>query len=183
MIKILYISSVVPDTSCGSRIAIFRHLVQKDDFEVIVCSSSNDSGTVKNFFAIKHSRLINRLLRTRLSKLIWNFIYLFNWFFLSKRLLSYACSQHPDIIFTVPDDIHAGLAIQLARKLDVPLAVNFQDLFPISQFTSKTRKPFVWVSKILMQKFQELHDAADIAFYTSEGMQQWFGQHPNGHIL
>ena len=116
-------------------------------------------------------------------RFIFNLDYLANWYFIPKKLEAYAREYQPDVIFTVPDNIHAGLAMKLSKKLNIPLVVDFQDLFPLSQFLSSTMKPFGFVRKFLTQKFRELHDRADLAFYTSEGMQQWFGQHDNGHVL
>ena len=183
MLKILYISSITPDTSCGAHIAIYRHLVYQQDFEVSVCGVSANSALTEQKFKLQRNFWLERLRRTRLSQLIFNLDYLANWYFVPKKLQTYAKNYQPDAIFTVPDNIHAGLAMKLAKKLNVPLVVDFQDLSPLSQFASNTMKPFAFVRKFLMEKFHKLHNQADLAFYTSEGMQQWFGKHSNGHVL
>ena len=63
--------------------------------------------------------------------------YLRNWCLLPKSLLEFARAFKPDIIFSVVDDWHMGLAWQLSRKLKVPLAVDFQDLFAVSLSPTK----------------------------------------------
>lgn len=181
MIKMLYLSSVVPDTSCGARLAIYRHLVQKQDFEVAVASYQATESETKINFQIPRKN--SRLTRTRLARLVHNWQYVQNWFFLPAELLSFARSYDPDVIFTVPDNVHAGLALQLSRKLQVPLATDYQDLFPLSRFLPDYVKPFPSIRRFLMRQYFKLHRKSNIAFYTSEGMQKWFGAHENGSVL
>ncbi len=181
--RVLYISSVIPDTTCGARLAIWRHLLYKQDFEVAVCSYAAETLQTKNKFVIRRNYWIERLKRTRFVRYVNNFDYYTNWFVVPQDLSCYVKEFAPDIIFTVPDDVHPGLAYQLSKKTGVPLVVDFQDLSPVSRFTQKPYKPFPLIQKWLLQKYRFLNKAASLAFYTSEGMQQWFGAHPNGHVL
>lgn len=181
MIKLLYISSVVPDTSCGARLAIHRHLVQKQDFEVAVASYNATEAETGNNYQIPNKN--KRLTRTRFARVVHNWQYVKNWFVLPGGLLDFARSFEPDVIFTVPDNIHSGLAYQLSRKLNVPLVTDYQDLFPLSRFLPDYVKPYPSIRKFLMKQFYALHASSSIAFYTSEGMQQWFGPHKNGSVL
>jgi hypothetical protein len=102
---------------------------------------------------------------------------------LPKSLFEYSNNYKPDLILTVPDNIHSGFAYQLSKKLNIPLAVNFQDLFPISQFLGEFTKPYPWTRKFLIKKFHFLNKKSNLAFYTSEGMQDYFGTHNNGFVL
>lgn len=183
MLKILYLSLITPDTSCGAHIAIYRHLIYKQDFEVAVCSTVADASLTKDKFVITRNSVFERLRKTRLSRLVFNYDYVMNWYSIPQEVLNYAKDYQPDIILTVADNIHGGFALQLSEKLKIPLVVNFQDLSPLSQFISVNMAPFTWVRKFLMNKFHDLHNNADLVFYTSEGMKKWFESHKNGHIL
>ncbi len=182
-IRILYLSSVVPDKSCGARLVLFRHLVYKNDFEVAVASTDANSALTEEKNVILKPRIIDRLRKTRLSRFFANIEYFYNWVHLPAGLLQYARNFDPDVILTVPDNIHTSFALKLSRKLQVPLAVDYQDLFPLSQFIASYAEPWSFTRKFLLKKFHDLHQKADLVFYTSEGMQQWFGKHKNGHVL
>lgn len=182
-LRILYISSVVPNTSCGSSIAIYRHLVYKSDFEVSYCSYFTENSETEYNYTIPTSRIRKRVQNTRFSRLIWNVTYLLNWHFLPKKLYRYTKHYNPDAILTVPDNVYGGIAYQLARKLKIPLVVDFQDLFPYSQFTSIQIRPFKPIQKFLINKFRLLNHKASLAFYTSEGMRDFFNFKNNGFVL
>jgi glycosyltransferase involved in cell wall biosynthesis len=182
-IKILYISSVLPDTTSGARIAIYRHLVVKKDFETFVCGVDVSTSEIKNTFHIVKNNITKRIANSRFSRYYYNYKYVADWFLLPKDLLEAAKKFNPDVIFTVPDNIHSGLAYQLAKKLNKPLATDFQDLFPLSQFIPKYMEPYGWVRKFLLEKFHYIHDNSDVAFYTSEGMKAYFKAHKKGFVL
>lgn len=181
--KGLYISSIIPDTSCGAHIAIHRHFVQRQDFDLAVVSYQANAAETKEKYVIPVSKLRRKIQNSRFSRLMWNVHYLCAWFYVTKSVLNYAKQYQPDFIFTVPDNIHSGFALQLAKKLNIPLVADFQDLFPYSRFIKEYMEPYGWVRDFLMKKFRVLHAAADLAFYTSEGMQDYFGAHANGHVL
>lgn len=183
MLKILYISSIVPDRSCGAHIAMYRHLVARDDFEVQVCTLNVPQDEHGDFYYVDKGRLASRLMRTRLARWVTNRDYLLNWLRLPDGLLETARAYDPDVILAVPDNLHTGLAWQLARRLRRPLALNFQDLFPLMRFLPDSHRPFAPVRRWLMSRFRLVHERCDLAFYTSEGMSAWFGPHPNGHVL
>ena len=182
-IKILYISSVIPDTSCGAHIAIYRHFVAKNDFDVTVCSYQAANSETNSKYIIPMSKLRTRLQNTRFSRLLWNLHYFLSWKFIPKELLSFAKESEPDIIMTVPDNIHSGFALQLSSILKKPLVVDLQDLFPLSQLISDYMKPYGLTRRFLLKQFFNIHKAAKLAFYTSEGMKEFFPDHPNGHVL
>jgi hypothetical protein len=181
--KLLYISSILPDTSCGAHIAIYRHFVIKEDFDVAVCSYMPEAALTKDKFKIKRYRFLRRFFNSRFSRVACNIEYLINWYWLPPSLYKYAKEFRPDAIFTVPDNMHSGIAYQLAKKLDLPLITNFQDLFPISRFIARFMEPYPWVRRFLMSKFFKLHRESSLVFYTSEGMKLFFGERGNAHVL
>jgi hypothetical protein len=181
--RILYISSILPDTSCGAHIAIYRHFVLKQDFDVAVCGYVSDNALVTEKFTLARPRLFARIFKTRFSRIAYNVEYFFNWHYVPASLEAYARRFDPDAIFTVPDNMHSGLAFGLSRKLGKPLIVDFQDLFPISKFIPAFMEPYPWMRRYLMRKTIYLERHADLAFYTSEGMLRFFQGNKNGHVL
>lgn len=181
--RLLYISSVLPDTSCGAHIAIYRHFVLKQDFDVAVAGYVSEAAMLEKKFTIQRSPLFARFFRTRFSRIAYNIEYLLNWYIVPARLLKYVREFKPDAIFTVPDNMHSGLAKGLSKRLGIPLIVDFQDLFALSRFIPRFMEPYQWVRKYLLGKTFTLNRSADLAFYTSEGMLDFFGGNKNAHVL
>lgn len=162
---------------------MYRHLIVKQDFEVAVAATTAYDAPVEKRFVIRRNRVVERLRRTRLARLIYNFEYALNWIVVPHSLLQFAQDFHPDVIVSVVEDWHMGLAWQLAKRLDVPLVVNFQDLFCLSQFVPEQMRPFPWLVSWLVERYRMLNREADHAFYTSEGMWDWFGLEGKGDVL
>jgi hypothetical protein len=182
--RVLIVSGVIPASDRGGGcLALHRHFIERDDFEVMVTGSSLYNCTCDNTIQLSHSRVAHRLRRTCLARLVSNIEFFINWCRLPTGLEQAARDWNPDIIFTVPDNIHSGWASRLAAGLGVPLVTNYQDLFPLSRFIHLNNKPYDWVSRWLMRRFHQLHDRSELVFYTSEGMRDWFGGHANGHVL
>lgn len=181
--RVLIVSAVVPATSSGGRFALHRHFVEREDFEVAVASLGAAETTVLRRCVLQTTPGVARFSRTRLARFAWNYQYLQNWWLLPPGLERFAREFAPDVIFTVPDNHHAGWALGLARRLQLPLAVDFQDLFPLSRFFAPAHQPFPGIRGWLMRCFRRLNRQSQLAFYTSEGMRDWFGGHPNGHVL
>jgi hypothetical protein len=181
--RVLLLSAVVPVTSSGGRFALHRHFVEQRDFEVAVASLDPAGSTAERRFPIPLSPAVARLSRTRLARLAWNYQHLQSWWRVPPALVRFATEFSPDVVFTVPDNQHAGWALGLAQRLHVPLVVDFQDLFPLSRFLTPSHRPLPGMRAWLMAGFRRLNRRSDVAFYTSEGMRDWFGGHPNGHVL
>ncbi len=181
--KILYISAVVPDTTSGGRFAMYRHLIIKNDFEVAVASTNSVDLPIAHQLNIRRNRLVERIRRTKLSRLIYNLEYIINWFYLPSKLLNFAIEFKPNAILCVVDDWHIGLAYQLAKHLNIPLVVNFQDLFCLSQFVSQSSRPYKIITSWLVKKYHYINNVSSHSFYTSEGMREWFGNDARGDVL
>jgi hypothetical protein len=162
---------------------LHRHFVGRDDFEVLVAGTELAGCTASDIITLPTSRIGKRLRRTVFGRFLRNVDYLRNWYWLPSAIKRAARKWQPDLVFTVPDNLHAGWAWRLANSLDVPLVANFQDLFPLSRFIKGNQRPYPWVSRWLMDRFRRLHNQADLVLHTSEGMQDWFGKHPNGQVL
>jgi hypothetical protein len=181
--RLLYLSSILPDTSCGAHLAIYRHFVLRDDFEVHLASATAESNEDLPFTRIPVPPWLRRLQRSRLSRLAFNYTYLINWYFVPDELDRLVEAFQPDVVMGVPDNIHTGWLLQVAKKYNLPLITNFQDLFPESSFLPGNMQPFFWVRRFLTRGFRVIHRRSDLACYTSEGMMGWFDPHPNPHVL
>jgi len=181
--KILYISAVVPDTTSGGRFAMYRHLIIKNDFEVAVASTNSVNLPIDHQLNIRRNRLVERIRRTKLSRLIYNLEYIINWACLPSKLLNFAIEFKPNAILCVVDDWHIGLAYQLAKHLNIPLVVNFQDLFCLSQFVPQSSRPYKIITSWLVKKYHYINNVSSHSFYTSEGMREWFGNDTRGKVL
>ncbi|NEN98387.1 MAG: glycosyltransferase family 4 protein [Moorea sp. SIO3I7] len=162
---------------------MYRHLVLKQDFEVAVAGTTAGDSPIERRFVIRKNRLIERLRRTRLSRLLCNLEYLQNWIMVPQPLMQFAQEFRPDVVVCVIEDWHMGLAWQIATRLNVPLVVNFQDLFCLSQFVPDKIRPFPWLVPFLVNRYRMLNRKAAQSFYTSEGMGNWFGQDGRGDVL
>lgn len=186
MLRVLIISAVVPGlTGGGGRLALHRHFVLRKDFEVAVASRWAPESSVPKYFLIRSCRFWHRVKRSIAGRLITNYEYLTAgyWFWLSKPLFLWARAWSPDIVFTVADDWHAPLARAIAKKLGVPLAVDFQDLFAVSTFLSQEQQPYRWLRPLLMRRYKKLQSDAEIVMHVCKGMKEWFGRSQRGQIL
>jgi hypothetical protein len=101
---------------------------------------------------------------------------------LPRKLNDFIRFWKPDIIFTVPDNYHLGWAYLASKRYRIPLAVNFQDLFPLSRFLDASERPYTFVSRFLIRQFRMVDRRADAVFYTSDGMRGWFTSN-TGQVL
>jgi glycosyltransferase involved in cell wall biosynthesis len=85
----------------------------------------------------------------------------------------------PDVILTLAECGLCHGARKTAERHGLPLAGLFLDWFPVMkghfghEFTQTT----------LSRRYRELYSACDLAFCTSDGMQEVLGLHPNSHVI
>jgi glycosyltransferase involved in cell wall biosynthesis len=182
--RVLIVGVVVPAANRGGGcLALHRHFIERDDFTVAVASQNACSSSCPEQFEIRPNPIWARAKRTRMSRWLENVHYLTAGSFLPAPLLEFARKWQPDLIFSVADDLDAPVGFRLARRLRIPFALNFQDLFAFSPFHRKPRRPFHWVRSLLVRRYHYLHDRADAVFHTSEGMRAWFGPAARGDVL
>lgn len=182
--RVLIVSSVIPkEGSGGGCMAMYRHFVLNNDFEVAVGSARDDQSTTYPTHHIRLDRYTERIRRTRLRRLSTNCDSMRNWLLIPKSLRMFAEKFDPDVVFSVVDDWHMGLAWRLSRVLKKPLAVNFQDLFALSMFQVRPERPYSGVRQFLLRRYRFLNRNAEVVFHTSEGMKGWFGKEARGDVL
>ncbi len=153
------------------------------DFEVFVATTADFCEEGIPSLKLKRAAWLQRLSDTRCVRLVRNFELLFYGTRLDRRVFDAAKEFCPDAVFTVADMTLCEQARKLAKRLGVPLVVNFQDWWPRGQFYHWHEKPYFWVRPILERRFRRLYRKADLAFCTSEGMREFLGPHPNAHVL
>lgn len=187
-LRILIVSLVVPATNRGGGcLALHRHFQQRHDFNVVVAGPYLVGVRAIRKLPLRHHPLIHRLLHSgKLCRVGHNLACLINWLWLPPRLIRFTRRWRPDAIFCVPDNHVMGWAWQLSRRLNVPLIINFQDLFPLKDYRpTDPQRPWPWVRRFLIRRYHFLNRNAALALYTSEGMRIWFAKSPsrNGHVL
>jgi glycosyltransferase involved in cell wall biosynthesis len=181
--RIFYLAWTTPTTNGGACLAMHRHFVLHDDFDVFVASSSPfQSPQIPSLHLQRHPALV-RLSNTRLCRLVRQFEMTVEPYWFLEQIESSLREFCPDAIFTVPDNTLSWTAYLLAKKTGLPLITNFQDWWPRGQFTLALEKPYLPTRSLLESRFRQLYQASDIAFCTSAGMKQKLGAHSNAPVL
>jgi glycosyltransferase involved in cell wall biosynthesis len=85
----------------------------------------------------------------------------------------------PDVVLTLAECGLCHIARKTAQRHRLPLAGLFLDWFPVMEGHYGHK----FVQRILSQRYRDLYATCDLAFCTSEGMQEMLGPHPNSHVL
>jgi glycosyltransferase involved in cell wall biosynthesis len=85
----------------------------------------------------------------------------------------------PHIVLTLAECGLCHVARKTAQRHGLPLAGLFLDWFPVVEghYGHKLTQG------ILSRRYRELYAACDLAFCTSDGMQEMLGPHPNSHVI
>jgi Glycosyltransferase Family 4 len=181
--RLFYLAWTPPTTRGGACLAMHRHLVLHDDFEVFVASSSPFiHERIPSLLLQRHPALI-RLSNTRFSRLVRQFEMLVEPYWMLKQVESALHQFQPDVIFTLPDNTLSWTAHLLAQRTGLPLITNFQDWWPRGQFVYSLEEPYPFTRGLLEQRFRRMYQSSSLAFCVSHGMQQYLGQHPNAPLL
>ena len=83
------------------------------------------------------------------------------------------------MILTLAESGLCHIARKTAQRNGLPLAGLFLDWFPVMRghFGHK------FTQAILSRRYRKLYAACDLAFCTSDGMQEMLGPHPNSHVI
>jgi hypothetical protein len=182
-LRLFYLAWTPPTIQGGACLAMHRHLVLHDDFEVFVASSSAfEHERIPSLLLQRHPALI-RLSNTRLSRLIRQFEMLVEPYWMLQQVESSLHQFQPDAILTLPDNTLSWTAHLLAQRTGLPLITNFQDWWPRGQFVYGLEEPYEITRRVLEQRFRRMYRSSALAFCVSHGMQQYLGSHPNAPLL
>jgi glycosyltransferase involved in cell wall biosynthesis len=85
----------------------------------------------------------------------------------------------PHIILTLAECGLCHIAQKTAQRHRLPLAGLFLDWFPVM----KGHYGHKSAQRLLSQRYRDLYATCDLAFCTSDGMQEMLGPHPNSHVI
>src|SRR5882724_4781754 len=182
-LRVLLVSIVPPRNDWGVRIVMHRHLVERNPFKLHVASNADFEDGLLVHTPLRLPYLIHRLRKSRFGPRLaaWitdyeNFI----WPLTANDALEEAVEKfQPEVILTLAECGLCHIARKTAERHRLPLAGLFLDWFPVMKghYGHKSTR------RILSQRYRELYAACDLAFCTSDGMQEMLGPHPNSHVI
>ena len=181
--RVLLVSIVPPKNDCGVRIVMHRQLVERSPFELHVVSNADFADGLLIHTPLRLPNVIHRLRKSRFGPRLapWitdyeNFI----WPLTTNAALESAVEDFkPDLVLTLAECGLSHVARKTAQHHGLPLVGLFLDWFPVMKghYGHRSTRP------ILSQRYRELYAACDLAFCTSDGMQDLLGPHPNSHVI
>lgn len=182
-LKVIFISIAPPENHSGVRVVMYRHLIERDPFELLVATNADYQTETQPHLYLTLPYLIQRIKKSRFGPLLRTWISDFEnliWPLLPNQQLDQAISEFkPDILLFLADNSLGEIALRTAKRHNIPVAGLFLDWFPIMDgYYGHT-----WSQKILDRRFRKQYKASDLAFCTSEGMQKVLGFHENSHVI
>lgn len=182
-LRVLLISVVPPRNDCGVRIVMHRQLVERSPFELHVASNADFADDALVHTPLRLPYFIHRVRKSRFGPRLaaWitdyeNFV----WPLTTNTALEAAVENFkPHVILTLAECGLSHVARKTARRHRLPLVGLFLDWFPVMRghYGHTSTEPS------LSRRFRELYAACDLAFCTSDGMQEVLGPHPNSHVI
>ena len=182
-LRVLLISVVPPRNDCGVRIVMHRQLVERSPFELHVASNADFADDALVHTPLRLPYFIHRVRKSRFGPRLaaWitdyeNFV----WPLTTNIALEAAVENFkPHVILTLAECGLSHVARKTARRHRLPLVGLFLDWFPVMRghYGHTSTEPS------LSRRFRELYAACDLAFCTSDGMQEVLGPHPNSHVI
>lgn len=181
--RVLLVSIVPPKNDFGVRIVMHRHLVEQSPFELHVASNADFAEGLIIHTQLRLPSLVHRLRKSRFGPQLaaWitdyeNFI----WPLTANDALEKTVEKfQPEVILTLAECGLCHIARKAAQRHRLPLAGLFLDWFPVM----KGHYGHKSTQRILSRRYRELYAACDLAFCTSDGMQEVLGPHPNSHVV
>jgi hypothetical protein len=181
--RVLLVSIAPPQNDCGVRVVLHRHLVERNLFELHVVTNAdfyNDNPTgTKLTLPYPLHRLRKSRFGPRLSPWLMDYETQI-WSLSNPRKFDKEIENFkPNVILALADNCLSSFALHAARKYKIPLAGLFLDWVPIM----KGHYGHAWTMKRLGRRFRKFYHECDLAFCTSDGMQEVLGPHPNSHVI
>jgi glycosyltransferase involved in cell wall biosynthesis len=162
---------------------MYRHLVERSPFELHVASNADFDDDLLIHTQLRLPYPIYRLRKSRFGPRLASWITDYEnliWPLTASRTLEEAVQQfRPQVILTLAETGLCHIARKTAQRHKVPLVGMFLDWFPVM----KNHYGHKWTQGILSRRYRELYASCDLAFCTSEGMQDFLGPHPNSHVI
>ena len=181
--RVLLVSIVPPRNDCGVRIVMHRHLVERNPFELHVASNADFADDLLVHTPLHLPYPLWRLRKTRVGPQLASWIRDYEnivWPLTVNRALEEAVQKfQPEVILTLAECGLCHIARKTAQRHKLPLVGLFLDWFP----TMKNHYGHKWTQGILSRRYRQLYAACDLAFCTSDGIQELLGPHFNSHVI
>jgi hypothetical protein len=181
--RVLLVSIVPPKNDCGVRIVMHRQLVERNPFELHVASNADFADDFLVHTRLRLPYVIHRLRKSRFGPRLAPWITDYEnliWPLTANEALEEAVEKfQPEVILTLAECGLCHIARKTAQRHRLPLAGLFLDWFPVM----KGHYGHKSAQRILSQRYRELYATCDLAFCTSDGMQEMLGPHPNTHVI
>jgi glycosyltransferase involved in cell wall biosynthesis len=181
--RVLLVSIVPPRNDCGVRIVMYRHFIDRSPFELHVASNADFADGLVIHTQLRQPYVVHRLRKSRFGPRLAAWITDYEnlvWPLTANEALEEAVKRfQPHIVLTLAESGLCHIARKTALRHRLPLAGLFLDWFPVMKghYGHKSTRP------ILSRRYRELYAACDLAFCTSDGMQEMLGPHPNSHVI
>jgi glycosyltransferase involved in cell wall biosynthesis len=160
-----------------------RQLVERSPFELHVVSNADFADDALVHTPLRLPYFVDRVRRSRFGPRLaaWITDYEnFAWPLTTNTALEAAVEDFkPHAILTLAECGLSHVARKTAQQHGLPLVGLFLDWFPVM----KGHYGHTSTQPILSRRFRELYAACDLAFCTSDGMQEVLGPHPNCHVI
>ena len=181
--RVLLVSIVPPRNDCGVRIVMHRQLVERNPFELHVASNADFDNGLLVHTTLRLPYLMYRLRKSRFGPRLAPWIQDYEnlvWPLTVSGALEEAVEKfQPEVILTLAECGLCHIARKTAQRHRIPLAGLFLDWFPVM----KGHYGHKSAQRLLSQRYRDLYATCDLAFCTSDGMQEMLGPHPNSHVI
>ncbi len=181
--RVLLVSIVPPKNDCGVRIVMHRQLVEHNPFELHIASNADFADDLLVHTQLQLPYLLHRLRKSRFGPRLAAWVTDYEnliWPLTANEALEEAVQYFkPDMVLTLAECGLCHIARKTAQRHGLPLAGLFFDWFPVM----KGHYGHKSTQGILSRRYRELYAACDLAFCTSDGMQEVLGPHPNSHVV
>ena len=181
--RVLLVSIVPPKNDCGVRIVMHRQLVERNPFELHVASNADFDNGLLVHTTLRLPYLMYRLRKSRFGPRLAPWIQDYEnlvWPLTVSGALEEAVEKfQPEVILTLAECGLCHIARKTAQRHRIPLAGLFLDWFPVM----KGHYGHKSAQRLLSQRYRDLYATCDLAFCTSDGMQEMLGPHPNSHVI
>ena len=182
-LRVLLVSIVPPKNDCGVRIVMYRHFVERNPFELHVASNADFADGLLVNTQVRLPYLVHRLRKSRFGPRLAAWVTDYEnliWPLTANQALEETVQDfEPDVILTLAESGLCHIARKTAQRHGLPLAGLFLDWFPVM----RGHYGHKFTERILSRRYRELYMACDLAFCTSEGMQEMLGPHLNSHVI
>ena len=182
-VRVLLVSIVPPRNDCGVRIVMYRHFVDRSPFELHVASNADFADGLLIHTQLRLPYVVHRLRKSRFGRQFAAWIADYEnliWPLTANDALEKAVQRfQPQIVLTLAECGLCHIARKTAERHRLPLAGLFLDWFPVM----KGHYGHKSTQGILSRRYRELYAACDLAFCTSDGMQEMLGPHRNSHVI